>query len=123
MRNMTYFCFHSGSLLNVYDNITVSSSYHCNCSQQKQTTIRSLYCMLLIGYNGPSLCLYTSCRHANIRVDAIRIAAELLKAVNGALTYHRFPTEWSVVNYLQHNGRCVHLLFGEKLDEEGIDCI
>lgn len=43
------------------------------------------------------------------------IAAKLLKAVDGALAYDWFSTKWSVVDYLQHNGRGVHLLFGEKL--------
>lgn len=63
------------------------------------------------------VCVHTSCRHAHIAVNAMRIAAELLKAVDGALTHHWFPTEGSVVNHLQYNGRGVHLLFGQKLVE------
>lgn len=62
--------------------------------------------------------VYTSSRHADFTVNPIRITAELLQAVDGALTHHRFPTKWSVVDYLQHNGRGVHLLFGEKLGEK-----
>lgn len=71
----------------------------------------------------PSLCMRvnTSRRHADITVNAVRITAELLQAVDGALTYYRFPTKWSVINYLQHNGRGVHLLFREKLREKTID--
>lgn len=67
------------------------------------------------------MCVNTSRRHADIAVNAVRITAELLQAVDGALTYHRFPTEWSVVNYLQHNWRGVHLLFRKKLGEKTID--
>lgn len=63
----------------------------------------------------PCMCVYTSSRHAGFTVNPIRITAELLQAVNGALTHHRFPTEWPVVNYLKHNWRGVHLLFGKKL--------
>lgn len=69
----------------------------------------------------PCVCVYTSHRHADITVNAIRITAELLQVVDGALTHYRFPTEWSVVNYFQHNGRGVHLLFREKLSEKTID--
>lgn len=64
--------------------------------------------------------VYTSRRHADVTANAIRITPELREAVNCALTHHRFPTEWSVVDYLQHNGRGVHLLFGEKLVEKTI---
>ena len=65
-----------------------------------------------------SFCVNTSSRHADFIVDAIWVTAELLKAVDGALTYDGFPTKWSVVDDLQHNGRGVHLLFGEKLGEK-----
>lgn len=67
-----------------------------------------------------SMCGCTSCRHADITVHAIWITAELLQAVNGALTHYWFPAKRSVVDYLQHNGRGVHLLFGEKLVEKTI---
>lgn len=60
----------------------------------------------------------TSRRHADFAVDAIWITAKLFQAVDGALTHHRFPAKWSVVDYLQHDGRSVHLLFGEKLDQD-----
>lgn len=62
--------------------------------------------------------VYTSSRHADFTVNAIRITAELLQAVDGALTHDWFPTEWPVVDYLQHNGRGVHLLFWQKLRRE-----
>lgn len=61
--------------------------------------------------------IFTSCRHANVIIDAIRITAEFLQAVNGALSYYRFPSKWPVVNYLQHNGRGIHLLFWKQLNE------
>lgn len=69
----------------------------------------------------PYMGVYTSGRHADFIVYAIRITAELLQAVDCALTHYRFPTEWSVVDYLQHNGRGVHLLFGEKLGEKKLE--
>lgn len=59
----------------------------------------------------------TSCRHAHVPVDAMRIAAKLLQAVDGALAHHWFSTKRSVVDDLQHDGRRVHLLFGEKLGD------
>lgn len=69
----------------------------------------------------PCMCVCTCRRHANVIITAIRITAELLQAVDGALTHYRFPTKWSMIDYLQHNGRGVHLLFGEKLGEKTID--
>lgn len=65
-----------------------------------------------------TMSVYTSSRHADISVNAIRIAAELLQTVDGALTHYRFPTKGSVVNYLQNNGRGVHVLFGKKLHQQ-----
>lgn len=64
------------------------------------------------------MAVYTSCRHADISVNTIRITAELLQTVDGALTHYRFPTEGSVVNYLQHNGRGVHVLLGKMLHQQ-----
>lgn len=64
------------------------------------------------------MCAYTSSRHADFTVDAIRVTAELVQAVNGALTHNWFPTEGSVVDYFQHNGRGVHLIFGKKLGKK-----
>lgn len=57
----------------------------------------------------------TSRRHAHVAVNTMRIAAKLLEAVDGALAHDGFSTKRSVVDYLQHDGRRVHLLFGEKL--------
>lgn len=47
----------------------------------------------------------------------MRVAAKLLEAVDGALAHHWFSTKRSVVDDLQHDGRRVHLIFGEKLGD------
>lgn len=112
-----YFCFHKGSLLDVYDNISLGSSHHGHCKENRnRNKISLMYVAECVWYH--SFCVNTSSRHADFIVDAIRVTAELLKAVDGALTHDRFPTERSVVDDLEHNGRGVHLLFGEKLDEK-----
>lgn len=69
-------------------------------------------------HNSQCMCVHTSGRHADFIVNAIRIAAELIQAVDGALTHDRFPTEGTVVDYFQHNGRGVHFLFGKKLGKK-----
>lgn len=58
----------------------------------------------------------TSGGHADVTVSPVRVTAELPQRANSALSHHWFPTKGFVVDYLQHNGRCVHLLFGEKLE-------
>lgn len=112
----TYISFHNRPFLNVDDNISRCSSHHGHCKHTGNKP-RLLYVSQCMCLHNSCVCVHTSCRHAHIPVNAMRIAAELLKAVDGALTHHWFPTEWSVVNYLQHNGRRVHLLFGQKLVE------
>lgn len=67
--------------------------------------------------------VYTFGRHDHFTVDAIRVAAELLQAVDGTLTHYGFSAKRSMVYDLQHNGRGVHLLFGQELGKEGKDCI
>lgn len=116
-----YLSFHNGSPLNVYDNISLGSSYHCHYKSSKTGYNKSLLYAAECVCMSPCMCVYTSGRHADFAVDAIWITAELLQAVDGALTHYRFPTEGSVVDDLQHNGRGVHLLFGKKLSEKTIE--
>lgn len=113
---ITYHSFQNGTFLHVNDNITLSSSNHCHCKDHNKVA-----CWLFT-----SLCyfgIFTSCRHANVIIDAIWITAEFLQAVNGALSHYRFPSKWSVVNYLQHNGRGVYILFWKQLNESARDHI
>lgn len=112
----TYISFHNRPFLNVDDNISRRSSHHGHCKHTRNKP-QLIYVSQCTCQHNSRMCVHTSCRHAHITVNAMRVAAELLKVVDGALTHHWFPTEWSVVNYLQHNGRGVHLLFGQKLVE------
>lgn len=63
------------------------------------------------------MCARTSSRHADVIVNAIRVTAELVQAVDGALTHYRFPSEGSVVDHFEHYRRGVHLLFGQELQQ------
>lgn len=42
--------------------------------------------------------------------DDVRVTPELLQAGDGALAHHGLPTKRPVVNHLEHDGRCVHLV-------------
>lgn len=110
-----YLSFHNRPLLDVDDNVSVSSSHHGHWKQQRRHRPQLLH----VCQSVPELHSRrrTSRRHARIAVDAVRIAAELLQAVDGALAHHWLSTKGSVVDDLQHDGRRVHLLFGEKLGD------
>lgn len=64
-------------------------------------------------------CLLTFGGHGSLRSDDVRVTPELLQSRDGALTHHRLPAKWAVVNHLQHNGWCVHLILWKELDGGG----
>ena len=68
--------------------------------------------------HSPCMCVSTSSRHADFIVNLIRVTAERVQAVDGALTHNRLPSKGSVIDYFQHNGRGVHLIFGKELGKE-----
>lgn len=110
-----YLSFHNRPLLNVNDNVSMSGSHHGHCKhKRRQNTVASCFAAdAPPWFDAREDC--TSCGHAHIAVNTVRIAAKLLKAVDGALAHDGFPAKRPVVDYLQHDGRRVHLLFGEKL--------
>ncbi len=63
------------------------------------------------------VCFLTFGRHGSLCSDDIRVTSEVLQRSDGALTHHRLPAKWTVVDHLQHNGRCVHLILWKELDE------
>lgn len=75
-------------------------------------SLRSLCCC---GCVSVCACGSTSARPADVTVLTVWVTAKLLQAVDGALSHHRFPSEGSMVDNFQHNGRSVHLLFGKEL--------
>lgn len=66
-----------------------------------QDALRHLNCFVF---------LLTFGRHGSLCGDDVRVASELLQGSDGALTHHRRSAEWTVVDDLQHDGRCVHLV-------------
>lgn len=64
------------------------------------------------------MCLLTFGRHGSVCSDDIRVTSEPLQRCDGALTNHRLPAKWTVIDHLQHNGRCVHLILWDELDGE-----
>lgn len=62
------------------------------------------------------VCLITFGGHGSLCSDDIWVASKLLQSSDGALTHHRLPAKWTVVNHLQHNGRCVHLILWKELN-------
>ena len=57
--------------------------------------------------------------HAALGGDDVGVAAEALQGRDGALAHHRFPAERPVVDHLQHDGRRVHLILGQVLEDGG----
>ena len=60
--------------------------------------------------------LLTFGRHGSLCSDDVGVASELLQRRDGALTHHGLPAKWTVVDHLQHNGRCVHLILWKELE-------
>lgn len=62
------------------------------------------------------LCILTFRRHSPLCSDDIWVASEGFQTSDGALAHHRLPAKWTMVNHLEDNGWCVHLILWKQLD-------